>query len=53
MKTLGDEVNRIRSKLADLGCRMIFGMPCFELVEKNINEVIENAELLELADRQR
>ena len=53
MKTLDYEVNRIRNELADIGCRMMFGMSCFELVEKICNEIIENAELLELVDRQR
>ena len=53
METLDYEVNRIRNELADLGCRMMFGMSCFELAKKIINEVIENAELLKLADRQR
>lgn len=53
MKTLDYEVNRIRNELADLGCRMMFGMSYFELVEQVYNEIIENAELLELADRQR
>ena len=53
MKTLDYEVNRIRNELADLGCQMMFGMSCSELAEKIINEVIENAELLKLADRQR
>ena len=53
MKTLDYEVNRIRNELADLGCRMMFGMSCLELLEKIYDEIIENAELLELADRQR
>lgn len=53
MKTLDYEVNRIRNELADLGCQMMFGISCLELVEQICDEVIENAELLELADRQR
>ena len=51
MKTLNDEVNRIRNELADMGCQMMFGMSCLELFEQICNEVIENAELLELADK--
>jgi len=50
METLDYEVNRIRNELADLGCRMMFGMSCFELAEKIINEVIENADVLESVD---
>lgn len=53
MKTLNEEINRIHSELADIGCRTMFGMSCSELVKKICDEVIENAELLELADRQR
>ena len=53
METLDYKVNKIRNELADLGCQMMFGMSCLELAEKFINEVIKNAELLELADRQR
>ena len=53
MKTLDYEVNRIHNELADMGCRMMFGMSCLELLEQICNEVIENAELLELADSQR
>lgn len=48
MKTLDNEVNRIRNELADLGCQMMFGMSCFELAEKIVNEVIENAGVAEL-----
>lgn len=47
METLDYEVNRIRDELADLGCQMIFGMSCFELAEKIVNEVIKNAGVLE------
>ena len=50
METLDYEVNKIRNGLADLGCRMMFGMSCFELAEKIINEVIENADVLESVD---
>ena len=53
MKTLDNEVNRIRNELADLGCQMMFGMSCFELVEQIYNEIIENADVLESVDRQR
>ncbi len=51
MKTLDYEVNRIRNELADLGCQMMFGMSCFELVKKIINEVIENNMTMEKEDQ--
>ncbi len=45
METLDYEVNKIRNGLADLGCRMMFGMSCFELLEKIYNEIIEKEKL--------
>lgn len=51
MKTLDYEVNRIRNELADLGCQMMFGMSCFELVKKITNEVIENNVVIEKEDQ--
>lgn len=42
-----DEVNRICNELADLGCQTMFDISCFELAEKIVNEVIENADVVE------
>lgn len=47
MKTLDYEVNRIRNELTDLGCRMMFNMSYLELVEKIVNEIIENNVIIE------
>ena len=51
MKTLDYEVNRIRNELADIGCRTMFGMSCFELIKKICDEVIENMDVLESVDK--
>ena len=44
MNTLGEEVERIKSELADLGCYMTFGMSCSDLVKKIYANVIQKQE---------
>ena len=51
MKTLDYEVNRIRNELTDVGCRMMFGMSYFELVEQIYNEIIEKCGTAGMEDR--
>lgn len=41
MNTFGEEVERIRNELADLGCHMVFGMSCLDLVQKIYTDVIQ------------
>lgn len=44
MNTFGEEVERIKSELADLGCYMTFGMSCSDLVQKIYADVIQKQE---------
>ena len=44
MDTFGKEVERIKNELADLGCRMTFGMSCFDLLQKIYTDVIQEEE---------
>ena len=41
MNTITDEINRIKTALADLSCNMIHGKTCEELIK----EIIKNAGL--------
>ncbi len=44
MNTFGEEVERIKSELADLGCYMSFGMSCSDLVQKIYADVVQRQE---------
>lgn len=44
MNTFGQEVERIRNELADLGCRMTFGMSCLDLAQKIYADVVQKQE---------
>ena len=48
MNTFGQEVERIRNELADLGCRMTFGMSCLDLVQKIYADVVQKQEINDL-----
>ena len=41
MKTLEQELNRIKNKLADIGCKTMFGKTCEELVQEIITNVVK------------
>lgn len=41
MKTLEQELNRIKNELADIGCKTMFGKTCEELVQEIITNVVK------------
>ena len=41
---LSEEIARIRSTLADIGCETMFGMTCEELAKKIITQIIDEKE---------
>ena len=41
MKTLEQELNRIKNELADIGCKTMFGKTCEELVQEIITDVVK------------
>lgn len=44
MNTFGEEVERIKNELIDLGCYMSFGMSYFDLVQKIYADVVQRQE---------
>ena len=48
MRTLEQEVNRIKSELADIGCKAMFGKTCKELVQEIFAGVAESADASDL-----
>jgi hypothetical protein len=41
MNTITDEINKIKSDLADLSCNLVYGKTCEELVKEIITNTIE------------
>ena len=41
MNTITDEINRIKSDLADLNCNIIYGKTCKDLIKEIIKNTIE------------
>ncbi len=52
MKTLEQELNKIKSELADIGCKTMFGKTCEELVQEIIAGVAESADARDLKSRE-
>lgn len=46
MPPLEQEVNRIRNELADLGCELMFGKTCEELVQEILEKIVKQADIL-------
>ena len=42
MKTLEQELNRIKNELADIGCKTMFGKTCEELVQEIITNIVKS-----------
>ena len=45
MKTLEQELNRIKNELADIGCKTMFGKTCEELVQEILTSVVKSSDL--------
>ena len=48
MKPLEQELNRIKSEFADMGCKTMFGKTCEELVQEIFAGVAESADASDL-----